>query len=377
MASVFSTNSKSHLEKKIWLDEAVDIQRFDKLKYNSIDKLNENQISYFWQPQEVDLSKDKIDFAKLTKQEQHIFTSNLKRQILLDSVQGRAPNTVLGPIASLPEWENFITTWAFFEGSIHSRSYTHIIRNVYANPSVVFDEITSIQEIIDCADDISRYYDELDVYNKQVALFGYGTHNLNGEVVVLEEYEHKKKVWLCVNSINILEAVRFYVSFACSFAFGENKIMEGNAKIIRFISRDENLHMAATQMILRLMKREDPDFEKIAVECHDEVQGMFMSAIKQEEDWADYLFKDGSMIGLNAEILKQYTRYIGAIRMKKVDITVPYTPVAKNPIPWMDSWIESSTVQVAPQEVEVSSYVVGGISNEISDDSFDDLDFSL
>lgn len=214
MASVFKTNDKSHLDKNLWLDEAVDIQRFDKLKYNSIDKLNENQISYFWQPQEVDLMKDKIDFAKLTKQEQHIFTSNLKRQILLDSVQGRAPNTVLAPIASLPEWENFITTWAFFEGSIHSRSYTHIIRNVYANPSVVFDEITSIQEIIDCADDISRYYDELDVYNKQVSLFGYGTHNLNGETVVLEEYEHKKKVWLCVQSIQILEAIRFYVSFA-------------------------------------------------------------------------------------------------------------------------------------------------------------------
>lgn len=212
--SVFQTNTQSHLTKKLFLDEPVDIQRFDKLKYSSIDKLNENQITYFWQPQEVDLTKDKIDFNKLSKHEQHIFTSNLKRQILLDSVQGRAPNTVLAPIASLPEWENFITTWAFFEGSIHSRSYTHIIRNIYANPSVVFDEINTIPEILECAADISKYYDELDEYNKYVSLLGYGSHTINGKHVVLDEYEHKKKIWLCVNNVNVLESLRFYVSFA-------------------------------------------------------------------------------------------------------------------------------------------------------------------
>lgn len=370
MSSVFQVNKESHLKKNLWLDEAVDIQRFDKLKYNAIDKLNENQISYFWQPQEVDVSKDKIDFKKLSPSEQHIFTANLKRQILLDSVQGRAPNTVLAPIASLPELENFITTWAFFEGSIHSRSYTHIIRNVYSDPSVVFDEINSIPEILECAKDISKYYDELDEYNKYVSLLGYGTHTINGVEKTFTKYEHKRKIWLCLNSIHILEGVRFYVSFGCSFAFGENKLMEGNSKIIRFICRDENLHMAATQSMIRLMKREDPDFEKIAEECHDEVQQMFIDAIEQEEAWADYLFKDGSIIGLNTDILKMYVRYIGARRMNKVGVKCPYTAPSKNPIPWIDSWVESDSVQPAPQETEISSYVIGGLSNEISDDAF-------
>lgn len=368
--SVFQKNTKSHLEKNMFFDEAVDIQRFETNKYSAIEKLTEQQKGFFWSPGEVDVNKDKIDFTKLSEAEKHIFTSNLKRQILLDSVQGRGPNIVLLPIASLPEIENFIETWAFFEGAIHSKSYTHIIRNVYTNPSDVFDTMLDITEILDCAADVSKYYDDLEEYSSWYRMLGCGTHTINGTELVIDMYELKKKLWLCLNSINILEAIRFYASFACSFAFGENKIMEGNAKIIRLIARDESLHLAATQMMLRLLKKEDPDFVKISEECYDEVQTMFLDAIKQEEDWADYLFKDGSIIGLNAEILKQYVRWIGSKRMAAVGIKCPYTVSKNSPLPWMEHWISSAGVQVAPQETEISSYVIGGIKADITESTF-------
>lgn len=367
--SVFKKNELSHLVKKMFLDESVDIQRYDAVKYAPFEKMTENHQSFFWRPQEVDLSKDRLDFKELQDHERHIFTSNLKRQILLDSVQGRGPNLTLLPIASLPEIESFIETWAFFE-SIHSRSYTHIIRNVYANPSEVFDTMLDISEITACADDIAKYYDDLDDYILKYRLLGEGTHVVNGEEVVVSTYELKRKLWLCLNSINILEGIRFYVSFACSWSFAENKKMEGNAKIIRLICRDENIHLGATQMMLRLMKKEDPDFAKIAEESHDEVQQMFMDAIHQEEEWADYLFKDGSIIGLNATILKQYVRWIGCKRMSAVGIKCPYSIGQNNPLPWTMNWITGADVQVAPQETEISSYIVGGVENDISEKSF-------
>ena len=372
--SVFKINNKSHLEKNMFFDESVDIQRFESVKYPALEKLTEQQKSFFWTPDEVDVSKDKIDFASLNEVEQHIFTSNLKRQILLDSVQGRGPNLMLLPYASLPELENFIETWAFFEGAIHSRSYTHIIRNIYSNPSEVFDTMLDIPEITACAEDISKYYDDLDKLGTLHKLLGEGTHTINGETVVVSNYELKKKLWLCLNSINILEGIRFYVSFACSWAFAENKQMEGNAKIIRLICRDENLHLAATQMMLRLLKKEDADFLKIAEECHDEVQQMFMDAIHQEEEWAEFLFKDGSIIGLNAQILKDYIRWIGSKRMGAVNVKCPFSVSKNNPIPWTQDWISGSDVQVAPQETEISSYIIGGITNDITEDEFSDFE---
>lgn len=234
--SVFKRNTKTHLEKEMFFDESVDIQRYDAVKYAPFEKMTEQQLSFFWRPEEVDLSKDRLDFKKLTNHEQHIFTSNLKRQILLDSVQGRAPNLTLLPITSLPEVEGFIEAWSFFE-SIHSRSYTHIIRNVYSNPSEVFDTMMEIKEIVDCASDISSSYDDLYDYNNHVQILGYGKHSVNGKDIVLDKYEHKKKLWRCINSINILEGIRFYVSFIASWSFAENNMMEGNAKIIRFICR--------------------------------------------------------------------------------------------------------------------------------------------
>lgn len=368
--SVFKINEKSHLEKNMFFDESVDIQRFESVKYSALEKLTEQQKSFFWTPGEVDVSKDKIDFASLSVAEKHIFTSNLKRQILLDSVQGRGPNLMLLPYASLPELENFIETWAFFEGAIHSKSYTHIIRNIYPNPSEVFDTMLDIPEITSCAADVSKYYDSLDELGTLYKLLGEGTHTINGKEVIVDMYEIKKRMWLCLNSINILEGVRFYASFACSWAFAENKLMEGNAKIIRLICRDENLHLAATQMILRLLKKEDPDFAKLAEECADEVQDMFMQAIKQEEEWADFLFKDGSIIGLNAEILKQYVRYIGAKRMNALGIKPPFTVSKHNPIPWTEHWVSGGSVQVAPQETEISSYIIGGIVNDVTEGAF-------
>ncbi|AZU98274.1 ribonucleotide reductase of class Ia, beta subunit [Salmonella phage SE_PL] len=372
--SVFKINEKSHLEKHMFFDESVDIQRFESVKYPALEKLTEQQKSFFWTPEEVDVTRDKIDFSGLSDNEKHIFTSNLKRQILLDSVQGRGPNLMLLPYASLPELENFIETWAFFEGAIHSRSYTHIIRNVYPNPSEVFDTMLDIPEITSCAADIAKYYDDLDVAGTYYKMLGLGTHIINGETVEVSEYELKKKLWLCLNSINVLEGIRFYVSFACSWAFAENKLMEGNAKIIRLICRDENLHLAATQMILRLLKKEDPDFAKIAEECHEEVQTMFMDAIRQEEEWADYLFKDGSIIGLNAQILKDYIRWIGSKRMIAVGVKCPFSVSKNNPLPWTVEWISSADVQVAPQETEISSYIIGGITNDIEENDFSDYD---
>jgi len=357
--SVFDAKRRTdHLKSKMFLDSAggVNIQRYDTLKYRQFDKLTDKQLGFFWRPEEVDISRDSKDFKDLTGHEQHIFTSNLKRQILLDSVQGRSPNLAFLPIVSLPEIETWIETWAFSE-TIHSRSYTHIIRNVYSDPSKVFDELLDIKEIVSCSDSISRYYDKLiefnDPENKE-----YGS------------YEHKKALWRALMAVNILEGVRFYVSFACSWAFAELKKMEGNAKIIKLIARDENVHLASTQQMLKFLPQDDKDFVKIQKECEGESIEMFMDAVRQEKDWAEYLFKDGSMIGLNAQLLKEYVEWIAAKRMRAVGLTAPYSVSASNPLPWTQKWISGSEVQVAPQETEISSYVIGGTKQDVTEDTF-------
>jgi ribonucleoside-diphosphate reductase beta chain len=353
--SVFEINTKGHLEKNLFFDEGVDIARYDVVKYPAIQKLYEKMLSFYWTPDEIDVTKDKIDFGKLTENEEHIFTANLKRQILLDSVQGRSPDLALLPIASNPELELCIETWAFFE-TIHSRSYTHLIRNVYPNPSKVFDEIKSIPEILDCAKDISEHYDNLINYKGP-----YGS------------YKHKKLLYLCMISIYILEGIRFYASFACSWAFAELKQMEGNAKIIKLIARDENLHLAASLNIIRQLIKDDKDFVKIKEETHDEVMDMFEGCLKQEEEWCDYLFGNGSMIGLNTELLKEYVRWIGAKRIKSLNYHVPFSVHMHNPLPWTEKWISGGAVQVAPQETEITSYVVGGVKQDVNRKSFEGL----
>lgn len=336
---ILKKNKKSHLTKGMFFDEAVDVARFDQVKYPQIEKITDKQLGFFWRPEEIDVSKDKKDFNELSEHEKHIFTSNLKRQILLDSVQGRAPNIAFLPIVSLPEVENWIETWSFFE-TIHSRSYTHIIRNVYPNPSTVFDNMLDVKEIVECGNDIAKYYDQL-----------------------IKE-PNKKNLWMCLMSANALEGIRFYVSFACSWAFAELKKMEGNAKIIKFIARDENTHLASTITMLKLLRRE-PGYEKIAKETEQECIDLFSRVIEQEKDWAKYLFQDGSMIGLNETILRDYVEWIGCKRMRSINLPCPYTVSKMNPLPWTEKWISGGNVQVAPQETEISSYVVGGVKQDV------------
>ena len=369
--SVFNSKKEgNHTEALAFLDPegGVAVQRYDTLKYRKFDQLTDKQLGFFWRPEEVDVTKDSKDFKALSDHERHIFTSNLKRQILLDSVQGRAPVEAFAPIVSLPEIENWIQTWTFSE-TIHSRSYTHIIRNVYSNPSKIFDEMMNIEEIVDCAGDISKYYDDLIEQSSWYNLLGEGTHTVNGKKVKVDLYELKKLLWLTLMSVNILEGVRFYVSFACSWAFAEMKQMEGNAKIIKLIARDENLHLASTQMLLKILKTDDPVFEQIAKETEQECIDMFVDAVDQEKAWADYLFKDGSMIGLNTVLLSDYIEWICTRRMTNVNLKSPYS-VKSNPLPWTQKWISGADVQVAPQETEITSYVSGGTKQDVSTDTF-------
>ena len=359
--SVFdSNNKKDATQVKAFFDDAPTIARYDRQKYAWIEKLTDKQLGFFWRPEEVDIYKDAKDFKDLTVHEQHIFTSNLKRQILLDSVQGRAPTIAFGPICSLPELETWITTWAFSE-TIHSRSYTHIIRNIYPNPSKVFDEIMDIPEIVECAGDISKYYDELIGFNNFYAdkTNDYWRPNK----------KHKKALWLALMSVNVLEGVRFYVSFACSWAFAEVKRMEGNAKIIKFIARDENLHLAGTQQLLKALPKEDEEFAQIASETRDECVNLFVGAVEQEKAWASYLFKDGSMVGLNETLLSEYIEWIANKRMTAVGLPTTYKG-GSNPLPWTQKWISGAEVQVAPQETEITSYVNGGVKKDVNSDTF-------
>ena len=369
--SVLNQNQRNkHLDSLMFLDPngGVDIQRYDTLKYKQFDKLTDKQLGFFWRPEEVDVLKDSADFKQLTEHEKHIFTSNLKRQILLDSVQGRAPADSFNPLVSLPELENWVTTWTFNE-TIHSRSYTHIIRNVYSNPSIVFDEMMDISEIMDCAGDISKHYDDLIETGMWYNLLGEGTHTVNGKKITVDKYELKKLIWKAMMSVNILEGVRFYVSFACSWAFAELKKMEGNAKIIKLICRDENVHLGSTQTLLKLMPKDDPDFARIQQETQDEMVQLFVDAVDQEKAWADYLFKDGSMIGLNAQLLHEYVEWTANKRMLAAGLPSPYKG-GSNPLPWTQKWIAGAEVQVAPQETEISSYVIGGTKQDVNGSTF-------
>lgn len=368
-----SDNRADSTKVTAFLDQSgtTTVARYDNIKYRVFDRLTENQLGFFWRPQEIDVTKDQKDFRSLSQHEQHIFTSNLKRQIVLDSVQGRAPNLAFLPICSLPELEVWIQTWAFFE-TIHSKSYTHIIRNVYSDPSKVFDNMMDIAEIVDCASDITKHYDALIEYTGLYHLLGLGEHTVNGRTVDVNMRELKKRLWLCLNSVNALEGIRFYVSFACSWAFAELKKMEGNAKIIKFICRDENLHLGSTQTLIKLLPKDDPEFAEIEIECKDDVAKLFIAAVDQEKAWADYLFKDGSMIGLNAALLKEYVEFIAHQRMASVGIDSPYK-VRNNPLPWTQKWISGKEVQVAPQEVELSSYKIGDAKMDVTENSFKGL----
>jgi len=372
--STFSASSHDATLEPMFFGRSVNVARYDRQKYPIFEKLIEKQLSFFWRPEEVDLSTDRKDFMALPEHEKHIFLSNLKYQTLLDSVQGRSPNIAFLPITSLPELETWFETWAFSE-TIHSRSYTHIIRNIVTEPSEVFDQIVTNPEIVRRAESVTRLYDELIELVNIHTVHGAGTHTIDGKTYDTSEYNLKTKLYLTLVSVNVLEAIRFYVSFACSFAFAERALMEGNAKIIRLIARDEALHLTGTQHMINLMSsgRDDADFKQIAEECKPQVVDLFREAAEQEKEWADYLFSQGSMIGLNARILGDYVEYITNVRMKAIGLEELF-PVRTNPLPWMNSWLVSDNVQVAPQESEISSYLVGQIDADVDTEDFDDFD---
>jgi ribonucleoside-diphosphate reductase beta chain len=370
--STFNRNKNDQLKEPMFLGQSVNVARYDQQKFEIFEKLIEKQLSFFWRPEEVDVSSDRIDYNKLPEHEKHIFISNLKYQTLLDSIQGRSPNVALLPLVSLPEVETWIETWSFSE-TIHSRSYTHIIRNIVNDPGLVFDDIVENEHILKRAEDISHYYDDLIQMTNDYHRYGEGTHQINGEDVTIKLHDLKKKLYVCLMSVNALEAIRFYVSFACSFAFAERELMEGNAKIIKLIARDEALHLTGTQHMINLLRNGQDDFSfmQIAEECKQECFDLFKDAAEQEKEWAEYLFKDGSMIGLNKDILCQYVEYITNVRMQAVGLDAAYPDATSNPIPWINAWLSSDNVQVAPQEAEISSYLVGQIDNEVSADDFE------
>ena len=373
--TTFNKNDYNQLEQPMFFGENVNVSRYDQQKHKVFENLIEKQLSFFWRPEEVDLSSDRKDYNALPEHEKHIFICNLKYQTLLDSIQGRSPNVAFLPIVSIPELETWIETWSFSE-TIHSRSYTHIIRNILPDPAIVFDDIVGNSEIIKRAASISQYYDDLIRMTGYYNLLGEGTHEVNNRQVRVNLRELKKLLYLTIVSVNVLEAVRFYVSFACSFAFAERALMEGNAKVIKLIARDEALHLMGTQEMLKIMAdgKDDPEMAEVAKECKEQVYQIFKEAAEQEKEWAKYLFKDGSMIGLNAEILSQYVEYITNTRLRAIGFKNAF-PTLTNPLPWMNSWLVSDSVQVAPQEAEISSYLVGAIDSAVSEDDFSD--FSL
>lgn len=372
--SIFCQTKNNVLLEPMFFGQPVNVSRYDQQKHPIFEQLIEKQLSFFWRPEEIDVSKDRIDFAELSTHEQHIFLSNLKYQTLLDSIQGRSPNVVLLPLVSIPELETWIETWSFSE-TIHSRSYTHIIRNVVNDPSKIFEDIVDNEYILERASDIAKYYDDLHLCAKLYDLHGEGVYQIDGQTIEVTLPKLKKQLYLCIVAVNVLEAIRFYVSFACSFAFAERKVMEGNAKIIKMIARDEALHLNGTQHMINLMRqgRDDPDMVAIAEACQEEAIEIFKSAAEQEKAWADYLFKDGSMIGLNRDILCQYIEFITNTRMSAIGLPAIFE-TKSNPIPWINAWLSSDNVQVAPQETEITTYLVGQIDSDLDDVDLDDFE---
>ena len=370
--TVFNTEQVNTKKQPMFFGKPLGIQRYDSYKYPIFDKLTTQQLGYFWRPEEVSLQKDRGDYQLLRPEQMHIYTSNLKYQIMLDSIQGRGPGMAFIPYCSLPELEACMEVWGFME-MIHSRSYTYIIKNIYSDPSEVFDKIVTDKRILERASSVTEAYDDFIQNAHRYDNSNDWQHALEQVPTALEgKYELKRKLYRAVANVNILEGIRFYVSFACSFAFGELKLMEGSAKIISLIARDENQHLAITQNILNKWKAgDDPEMKQIMKEEEEWTYKAFDRAVNEEKRWADYLFKDGSMIGLNDKLLQQYVEWVANRRLKSIGLTPQYDIAAKNnPLPWTEHWISSKGLQVAPQETEVESYVVGGIKQDVKKDTF-------
>ena len=358
--SVFNQEKVDFTKENMFFGADQNTQRYDTFRHPVFDKLNQTMLGYFWRPEEVSLQKDRADFQNFRPEQKHIFTSNLKYQTLLDSVQGRGPCLAFLPHVSLPELEGCIVTWDFFE-TIHSRSYTHIMKNVYPDPAEVFDTILDDEKIIARATSVTKNYD---AFTEAADAY---THHKKGSM-----RDVKKKLYLAMHNVNILEGLRFYVSFACTFAFGELKLMEGSAKIISLIARDESQHLALSTHVLKLWSqgKDDPEMVDIAKECQEEVLDMWRECVAEEKDWAEYLFKDGSMIGLNETLLHKYVEYIANRRLKALGLPLIFDASStQNPLPWTQHWLSSSGLQVAPQETEVESYVIGGIKQDVDENA--------
>ena len=370
--TVFNTEQVNTLKQPMFFGAPLGVQRYDTYKYPVFDKLTQQQLGFFWRPEEISLQKDRADYHTLRPEQKHVFTSNLKYQIMLDSVQGRGPGMAFIPYCSLPELEACMTVWEFME-MIHSRSYTYIIKNVYSDPSEVFDTIITDEKILERSKSVTESYDSFIQSAQEYGNSNTWKFNLENVPTAKETlYEVKRKLYRAIANVNILEGIRFYVSFACSFAFGELKLMEGSAKIISLIARDENQHLFLTQNILSKWKEgDDPDMQKIAKEEEEWVIKMFETTVNEEKRWAEYLFKDGSMIGLNDKLLCNYVEWIANRRMKAIGLKPLYDiPAKNNPLPWTEHWLNSKSVQVAPQEAEITSYVVGGINQNMKSDTF-------
>ena len=370
--TVFNTEEVDTKKQPMFFGRPLGIQRYDSYKYPVFDKLTTQQLGYFWRPEEVSLQKDRADYQTLRPEQKHIYTSNLKYQIMLDSVQGRAPGMAFIPYCSLPELEACMEVWGFME-MIHSRSYTYVIKNVYSDPSEVFDTIIKDERILERAESVTGAYDD---FINQAQEWGASNNwkkdwkdHINAEWT---RKDLKRSLYRAVANVNILEGIRFYVSFACSFAFGELKLMEGSAKIISLIARDENQHLALTQNIINNWRKgDDPEMMDIIKEEEQWTYEMFNKCVNEEKKWADYLFKDGSMIGLNDKLLQQYVEWIANRRLRSIGLKPQYDiPAKNNPLPWTEHWISSKGLQVAPQETEVESYVVGGIKQDVKKDTF-------
>ena len=346
-----------YLNRKMFLDPAgpVTIQRFEEFKYPKIAKYEQEQRGFFWVPEEINLSRDANDFKEASNAVKHIFTSNLLRQTALDSLQGRGPVQVFSPVVSLPELESLVLIWSMFETNLHSKSYSHIIRNIYNVPKTVFNTIHDTQEIIDMAASVGRYYDALHVINCRKEL---------GETI--DEREHIKAIWLALHASYALEAFRFMVSFATSLAMVENKIFIGNGNIISLILQDEMLHKDWTAYIINQVVKEDSRFAEVKAECEAEVYQLYQDVIKEEKTWAEYLFSKGPVIGLNAPILKDFVDFTSAAALKDIGIKYQSPSPKTTPIPWFNKHSNPSKKQSALQETESTNYVIGVLTTDLN-----------
>lgn len=370
--TVFNSNRVDIREQPMFFGQPLGVQQYTTFKYPVFDKLTQTQLGFFWKPDEISLQKDRNDYATLRPEQKHIFTSNLKYQVMLDSVQGRGPGLAFIPYCSLPELESAMTVWEMME-MIHSRSYTHIIKNLYPNPDEVFNTILDDEKILSRASTVTSSYDQFIQAAHQYDSTDEWVHAQEGVSYAKEaRIEMKRKLFRAMMNVNILEGIRFYVSFACSFAFGELKVMEGSAKIISLIARDENQHLVLTQNIINnWAKGDDPEMKAIYHEEVDLSRKMFEDTVNEEKAWAQYLFKDGSMIGLSEKLLSNYVEWIANRRMKAIGLKPLYdVPANNNPLPWTEHWLKSKGLQVAPQETEVESYIIGGIKQDIKEDAF-------